>query len=151
MTAAYIAPLTDDTVCGAYACEKECLPHEHWSQSAICDMSKRNDAVYFVALCDGIVVGTAGALIVLDELQITNIAVLSSHRRKGIAKRLINSLVDAAAKRGCKTVYLEVACDNTAAVMLYNAVGFHEIGRRKNYYKNGVDAILMSADAREDI
>lgn len=146
MSAIIIAPLTDNDVCGAYACEKTCLPGEHWSENAINDMSSRDDAVYFVAISGGNVVGTAGALIVLDELQITNICVLPPYRRQGIAARLMNALFDEGIKRNCKTAYLEVACDNTGAMALYKSSHFYEIGRRKNYYKNGVGAILMSAD-----
>lgn len=146
MTAIMIAPLTDRHVRGAYACEKECLPGEHWSESSICDLLTRNDAIYFVAVSDGEVVGTAGAFAVVDELQITNICVLPSHRRMGIAKKLLCALFAEGKKRDCKNVYLEVACDNTGAIALYNCTGFCEIGRRKNYYKNSVDAILMAAD-----
>lgn len=146
MNAAFIAPLTADTVRGAYACEKICLPYEHWSENSISDMLTHADAVYFVAVIGGEVVGTAGAFKVVDEMQITNVCVMPEHRRMGIAKDLLHALFDECKKRACKNVYLEVACDNTGAIALYEKNGFCEIGRRKNYYKNSVDAVLMRAD-----
>lgn len=146
MSAIIIAPLTDDDVRGAYACEKICLPGEHWSENSICGMLSRGEAIYFVALSGKDVVGTAGAVSVLDEIQITNICVLPSYRRQGIAKKLLCAVFAEGQKRNCTKIYLEVACDNIGATALYKSLRFCEIGRRKNYYKNGVDAILMSAD-----
>ena len=45
---------------------------------------------------------------------------------------------------GAETLFLEVAHTNTAARNLYAKAGLTETGRRKAYYNNGDDAIVMS-------
>jgi ribosomal-protein-alanine N-acetyltransferase len=44
---------------------------------------------------------------------------------------------------GAVKVHLEVAAGNTPARALYDTVGFTEAGRRRRYYSNGEDALLM--------
>lgn len=79
-----------------------------------------------------------------DELQIANIAVDKEYRGKGIAKRLLEWIMEQALKLNCKNVTLEVRESNSAAIGLYDQYGFREIRRRKKYYRFPVeDAIIM--------
>ena len=52
-----------------------------------------------------------------------------------------------AAKRGCESLFLEVAADNDAAIALYKKQGFETVGRRAGYYARSdhpaVDAIVL--------
>ncbi|RQW76978.1 MAG: ribosomal-protein-alanine N-acetyltransferase, partial [Geobacter sp.] len=45
--------------------------------------------------------------------------------------------------RGASFVSLEVRFSNITAISLYRSLGFTETGRRKSYYENGEDALLM--------
>ena len=55
-------------------------------------------------------------------------------RRRGTARELVASVLDAAARRGNESVVLEVAIDNEPARRLYAAAGFVAAGRRPRYY-----------------
>ena len=68
-----------------------------------------------------------------------------SFRRKGIAEKLIRTLVDFCENEGMDFVTLEVRRSNEAAKKLYSKMGFEEVGERKDFYENPrEDAILMT-------
>ena len=80
----------------------------------------------------------------LGETDMMNIAVHPDYRKQGIGTALIIDLVDALEKRGSHSLMLEVRCSNDGAISLYNQLGFAEIGRRRNYYRNPKeDALIM--------
>ncbi|MDF1719852.1 MAG: GNAT family N-acetyltransferase [Minwuia sp.] len=82
---------------------------------------------------------------VLDEAEVILVAVDRARRRQGIARRLLTHVL--AEHDGLARAYLEVASDNLAAIALYQALGFTEVGRRRGYYKRAagdpVDAHVM--------
>lgn len=84
---------------------------------------------------------------VLDEAEITTIAVANHARRCGVARELLANLRTRLANSGVTRLLLEVAQDNSSAIALYNVSGFKEIGRRKGYYRRAggmtVDALVM--------
>lgn len=81
--------------------------------------------------------------IAADEMQILDLAVDERFRRHGLARLLIQSALKLAAGDGAVHAFLEVRRGNEAAISLYNALGFDEIGERRKYYKDGEDAIVM--------
>ena len=86
---------------------------------------------------------------VLDEAQIISVAVHPDYRKKGLGKALFEKIIKETDDISIYT--LEVRSDNKAAIGLYNALGFCEVGRRKNYYTNPTcDAILMDLHLRKD-
>ena len=70
----------------------------------------------------------------VDELHLLNITVSSKLRRLGIAKRMMNAIEAVAVQQEIPRIILEVRPSNTAAVNLYQALGYEQIGIRKNYY-----------------
>lgn len=84
--------------------------------------------------------------LVVDELQLTVIAVHPNFRRQGIAKRIVFALFKEAQQKGIKTATLEVNIQNQAAIGLYQACGFRTKGKRIKYYKNEHDALIQSRD-----
>jgi ribosomal-protein-alanine N-acetyltransferase len=42
-------------------------------------------------------------------------------------------------------MFLEVATNNWAARALYSAAGYAEVGRRRRYYPDGSDALVLRA------
>ncbi|MCG6956889.1 MAG: ribosomal protein S18-alanine N-acetyltransferase [Gemmatimonadetes bacterium] len=92
------------------------------------------------------VVAYAVVWCILDQGELANIAVASSHRGRGLGRRLLGLVLDAARDRGVKSIYLEVRSTNIRAADLYRAFGFERIGVRRDYYDNPIeDAILMVA------
>ncbi len=81
--------------------------------------------------------------IVVDELQLTAIAVHPIHRRRGLAKLILSNLLVQATHKGCKRATLEVKSNNSAALAFYKSFGFIISGSRRNYYKNGANALIQ--------
>ncbi|KAK9841808.1 hypothetical protein WJX81_004521 [Elliptochloris bilobata] len=81
---------------------------------------------------------------VADELQVLELAVLPEFRRRGVGTELVRELVRGSCRAG-GTVLLEVRAGNAAAVALYQQrLGFATVGRRRGYYADGEDALLMA-------
>lgn len=78
-----------------------------------------------------------------DEMEIMRFAVVPNRRREGLGKKLLKLLTSKAAELELKKIILEVNSINYKAINLYKSLGFIEVGRRKNYYKQGEDALLM--------
>lgn len=77
-----------------------------------------------------------------EAYHIMNIAVDPDHRRQGIARALLEALLDRAGRDANYT--LEVRVSNAGAIKLYESFGFRGVGTRKRYYAdNGEDAIIM--------
>ncbi|WP_010651732.1 ribosomal protein S18-alanine N-acetyltransferase [Oceanobacillus massiliensis] len=101
-------------------------------------------AHYFVLQLDGIVVGYMGIWIVMDDAQITNIAVKPEYRGYKLGEKLFGYTVQYALKKGVKRLSLEVRTSNIPAQKLYRKFGLVPGGVRKNYYTdNQEDAIVM--------
>lgn len=116
-----------------------------WSFKAICDFSECDTSRILVAKIDKIVVGYITYSVVLDEVQIANVATHPDFRRKGIGEKILMYLYDEAKEGNMYVITLEVRESNEPAIRLYEKCGYCEVGRRKNYYKNPTeDAILMN-------
>ena len=84
---------------------------------------------------------------VLDEATLFNIAVDPAWQRKGLGRQLLEHLIGELEKRGVLTLWLEVRASNTAAIALYESLGFNEATIRRNYYPTAQgreDAIIMA-------
>lgn len=116
-----------------------------WSyDSFLYELTKNELACYFVALNDDdTVTGYAGMHLVVDEGQITNIAVLPEFRGQEIGKSLLSALIREAREKKMAKMFLEVASKNQAALAMYKSAGFFEVGKRNNYYKNPLDDALI--------
>ena len=98
----------------------------------------------YTALDGGQVVAYVLGRLIAPEGEIYRVAVRDDYRRRGIAYRLLDYAMKTSRGRGLECTFLEVRSQNTAAIKLYTAYGFNEIGRRKNYYKSPADdAIIM--------
>lgn len=80
------------------------------------------------------------------EAEIYDIFVDPSFRRRGIARKLINKMLDNIKELSIPYVFLEVAIDNRPAINLYKSFGFIEVGKREKYYDNKTDALIMRCD-----
>lgn len=76
---------------------------------------------------------------IADEVHIIHMAVSPEHRRKGIAKEMLKKALSQPAQK----YFLEVREENQPARKLYESFGFKVIDRRKNYYEDGADALVM--------
>ena len=128
---------------GVARVERESFPTP-WSREDFWREASNDFACYIVALDDMEIIGFAGCWISFEEAQVTNIALTSAQRGRGLGKVLMAKLMRAAAERGAERMTLEVRPSNTSALRLYEGLGFAAIGVRKKYYQdNDEDAILM--------
>ena len=115
-----------------------------WSRDAFEKEAENNCARYLVLCEDGVPVAYAGVWFVLDEGQITNIAVHPDYRRQGLGRAVTEALLQAARERKLEQIALEVRVSNEAAIALYKALGFESVGKRKNFYRHpSEDALVM--------
>jgi len=113
------------------------------------DVSK-TDAYYVVALDGQKVVGYCGLYKVLDQADITNIAVHPDYRKKGLASLMLDNIIKYCTNCTLSFITLEVRQSNQSAINLYKKYGFNEVGLRKNYYAdNHENAILMTKYIKE--
>jgi ribosomal-protein-alanine N-acetyltransferase len=85
-----------------------------------------------------------GFWLLLDEAHIATIASHPRWRRCGLGLWLMLALLDAAIQRGAALSTLEVRVGNAPARRLYEKLGFEEVGARRNYYRDGEDALIMT-------
>jgi len=125
------------------ALEKICFS-DPWSEKSVASELDNKLAFWLVATEGETVAGYIGSQTVLDETDMMNVAVHPDFRRQGIAEALVNELVENLKKMGSHCLTLEVRASNAPAIALYEKLGFSEIGRRKNYYRNPrEDALIL--------
>ena len=79
---------------------------------------------------------------IIDEAQINYFSIKKFFRRKGYGSFLMTYLIKECEKLNIKKLLLEVSETNSIAEIFYCKFNFFTVGRRKNYYKDGSDAIL---------
>jgi len=98
-----------------------------------------------LAEIEGQIVGYILFWLLPGAIDIHNIAVHVEFRRRGIARLLLNKVVNEARRQSAVRVVLEVRISNVAAQKLYESLGFLNTGVRKGYYSdNGEDALAMT-------
>lgn len=80
---------------------------------------------------------------VLDEMELHLIGTAPQYQRQGVATQLLKQMFQAAFVQKITKIFLEVRISNDAALNLYQQNGFIIVGKRKNYYRNQEDAIVM--------
>ncbi len=125
--------------------ENHCFS-EPWSQNGILE-SSQNGTSFFVARKEEGVIGYAGVQILAGTGYITNIAVDENYRSHGIGKALTSRLIYTSKLKCCESITLEVRPSNAVAISLYNALGFLEVGRRRDFYRDPKeDALIMTKE-----
>ncbi len=118
-----------------------------WNNNILLDDFKQENSNYYVAkTSDDIIVGFSGIKQIIDEADIMNIAVRKEYRNKGIGSILLDYLISTCKKNNIKRINLEVNENNKIAIKLYNKFNFQIIGKRKKYYNNCDDALLMQKE-----
>lgn len=71
------------------------------------------------------------------------LAVDSAYRRRGIAKKLVEIVIDKMIENGCDEIMLETEVENKVALRLYEGMGFLRMKRMYRYYLNEGDAFKL--------
>ena len=106
-----------------------------------CNNPKKN---FITAKAGDKIIGYCGIHQILDEGEITNVAISEEYRQRGIAGRMLSYLLEVGISMGITAFTLEVRAGNKAAVRLYENAGFLTEGIRKDFYdKPKEDALIM--------
>ena len=115
-----------------------------WSEKSVASELNNPLSCWLVAMDGNVVAGYIGSQSVMGEADMMNVAVRPDHRRQGIAKMLVEGLVEELIKREVYSLTLEVRASNEPAILLYEQLGFHQVGRRPNYYRGPrEDALIL--------
>lgn len=90
-----------------------------------------------------LVIGFIHYWITFDSATITQIAVNSKFKRKGVAQALLKEMNDDCLFNNVRSITLEVKTGNVAAISLYEKDGFKNITIKEHYYEDGTDAFYM--------
>ena len=105
------------------------------------EFDKRGAKVFAISLRKKII-GIYVVQIIIDEAQINYFSIKQDYRRKGYGTCLMSYLIKECEKLNIKKLLLEVSEKNLIAEEFYCKFNFMTVGRRKNYYVDGTDAIL---------
>ena len=117
---------------------------DFWNFEIFKEELVNNNSSYLVLRYDNEIVCFGGIKIILDEANIMDIVTRKDKRNQGFARFVLNELINISKEQNCTSITLEVNENNLPAIHLYELFDFKEVGRRKNYYKNGDTAILMT-------
>lgn len=116
-------------------------PDEAWNANVIALHLGLPGGFGFINTGGGMVL----ARVAMDESEILTLGVVPGARRLGLGTKLLRAAMTHAASLNALSMFLEVSEANAAAQALYTGLGFTEVGRRKRYYANGDDAMVMRA------
>lgn len=155
-----ITPLTLADLDAIMALERVCFKKDPWTRRMyISDLTENELATYLVlrlptreaaadaSAADGPILAYGGFWLLVDEAHIATIATRPEWRGCGLALYLMLALLDAAAARGARTSTLEVRASNWPARRLYEKLGYAVMGRRRRYYRDGEDGVIMTTPA----
>ena len=134
-------------------------PIDAWAESSFRDELRENRLARYYVLEDSAAVshdagpalrGYIGCWTMLDELHIVTIGVDPDWQQRGLGEALVQHALDLAHELGCEAVSLECRESNAAARALYAKYGFEQVGRRRRYYKDGEDALILTVRGIRD-
>lgn len=138
-----IVPMAAEDLDQVTAIEQASFALEPWSRDAFEQELSNPCARYLLLKEEGRVQAFAGVWLVLDEGQITNIAVRPEARGRGFGEQVTRALLQLCADSGMRYVTLECRRSNVVAQSLYHKVGFIDVGYRKRFYQGTEDALIM--------
>ena len=113
-----------------------------WSKKQWANEFKKEGTKIFGLLITNLIIGICVFQVVVDEAQINYFVVNKKFRKKGFGTYLMSFLIKKCEKLNLKKILLEVSQANVTAEKFYSRFNFSTVGIRRNYYKDGSDALL---------
>ena len=125
--------------------DKELFPYSPWSSGQYLEEISAPTRRFVVALDQArSIIGYAGVFATGGaEADILTVGVIPEHRGQGIGRQLMALITEWAISQGSIAMMLEVKTDNITAIALYESLGYAKLNIRKNYFGNGLDALVM--------
>lgn len=142
---------TPDDLDDIWALERELFPLDAWTPEMIREElsfipDTREYVVGRVTAPGHQLVGYGGIAVFGPDSDLMTFAIEPSFQRRGLGTQFLDQLLGIARERGCSHMFLEVRADNQTALRLYQRAGFVAGERRRRYYRDGGDAVLMSLE-----
>ncbi|NJD52151.1 MAG: GNAT family N-acetyltransferase [Candidatus Methanoperedens sp.] len=142
---AHIRLATKEDLAALLNLENICFKEETFHRRQLKYLLQKARSIILVAEIDGNIIGS---IIILLREHILNARIYSfnvhpEHRRKGIAKLLMDTAFEILKEKGYKKITLEVGVNNRIARNLYQSKGFIVDKKLYNYYTNGDDALHL--------
>lgn len=138
-----LRPATPDDAPAIAAIDDTLFGVDAWSLPSVVGEISGEGRFAVVAESDGELLGYVMTMCADEVVDLQRIGVLPAEQRNGIARRLLAEAVDRAQVEGGHRMLLEVSSTNQAALAFYEAEGFVEIDRRRGYYRDGSDALVL--------
>ena len=113
-----------------------------WSKKQWSHEFKKEGIRVYGVFFSNLLIGICVFHVVLDEAQINFFAVNQKYRKKGYGSYLMNYLIRQCEDLNINKLFLEVSLNNATAEKFYSRFDFSTVGIRRNYYKDGSDALL---------
>ena len=123
-------------------CELDSNTISLWSKEQWVNEFKKDGVKVFGLALENLIIGICVIQVVLDEAQINYFAVNKKFRNKGLGTSLMNYLIKLCEELNINRLLLEVSKKNITAERFYSRFDFFTVGVRRNYYKDGSDALL---------
>lgn len=138
-----IRRMSHEDVPGVFDLEQASFQHSSWTIDAFYyELEQNNFAHYFVLEYDQRIIGYLGLWVVVDQAQVTTIAIDAAYQGHGLGQMLLKYGMNYVGSIAT-VMSLEVRVDNVVAQHVYRKLGFQFGGKRKNYYGDGEDALVM--------
>ena len=113
-----------------------------WSKKQWADEFKKENIKIFGILITNLVIGICVFQVVLDEAQINYFVIKQKYRKQGFGTYLMSYIIEECKKLKISKLILEVSHNNFTAEKFYCSFDFSTVGIRRNYYKDGSNALL---------
>lgn len=139
-----IRKATNDDIDAVIDIENQEFLHP-WKRSMFESEIDHDIAFFYVAVAQSNqqVVGYIIFWVIGNQIELHNIAVCQSHKKKGIGKKLLSFLLDQASQYHVAEIFLEVRASNHEAISFYEAHQFKRVIVRKKYYNNPVESAIV--------
>jgi [ribosomal protein S18]-alanine N-acetyltransferase len=114
-----------------------------WTAASLKEIIDQNPKYFLIAIRDREIAGFISGRRILEEGEILNLAVQPRTRRNGVAKALLEALLEEFRREEVLQVFLEVRESNEAAIAFYLKSGFQQAGKRPGYYRKPEEAALV--------
>jgi ribosomal-protein-alanine N-acetyltransferase len=145
-----IRPMVESDLPQVVQLEGSIFP-DPWRRESFAESLAEEHVGSWVVESQGRIIGYMVTLWVADEIHILNLAVNNNYRRQGLATHLLSTLERFAKGHQSKHFWLEVRSSNLPAQAFYAKHGFKHVGRRRHYYRNGEDALIMAKNIGDSL
>jgi len=128
-----IRPMAETDVAAVFAIERASYQFP-WSEGIFRDCLRVGYVCRVLSLGSQII-GYGVMSVGAGEAHILNLCVADIHRCRGLGRRMLGYLLERGTAAGMSEAFLEVRPSNTAAIRLYQSLGFEQVGMRRGYYQ----------------